>query len=82
MAEKSSFMGKKSSFKLFGKIEFPSKRTKKACVASLAFAPSSQEDRGTAKILTYHISSKLADIIHCALRPFPEVICHFLVDRR
>ena len=35
MAEKSSFMGgksslkgKKSSFKLFGKIEFPSKRTK------------------------------------------------------
>ena len=37
MAEKSSFMGKKiefqgkkSSFKLFGKIEFPSKRTKKA----------------------------------------------------
>ena len=37
MAEKLSFMGKiefqgkKSSFKLFGKIEFPSKRTKKAC---------------------------------------------------
>ena len=37
MAEKSSFMGKKiefqgkkSSFKLFGKIEFPSKRTKKS----------------------------------------------------
>ena len=39
MAEKSSFMGekiefqgKKSSFKLLDKIEFPSKRTKKACV--------------------------------------------------
>ena len=33
MAEKSSFMErKKSSFKLFGKIEFPSKRTKKDAV--------------------------------------------------
>ena len=29
MAVKSSFMGEKSSFRLFGKIEFPSKRTKK-----------------------------------------------------
>ena len=34
MAVKSSFKGKKSSFKLFGKIEFPSKRTKKACTMS------------------------------------------------
>ena len=38
MAQKSNFMGKsefqgkKSSFKLFGKIEFPPKRTKKACL--------------------------------------------------
>jgi len=28
--EKIEFQGKNSSFKLFGKIEFPSKRTKKA----------------------------------------------------
>ena len=27
--EKTSFKGKKSSFELFGEIEFPSKRTKK-----------------------------------------------------
>ena len=30
MGKKIEFQGKKSSFKLFGKIEFPSKRTKKA----------------------------------------------------
>ena len=35
-------------------------------VASLAFTPSSHEDGGNTKILTCHISSKLADIIHCA----------------
>ena len=32
MAEKSSFKGEKSSLKLFGKIEFPSKRTKKPAI--------------------------------------------------
>ena len=30
MAEKLSFMGEKSNFELLGKIEFPTKRTKKA----------------------------------------------------
>jgi len=29
MGKKIEFQGKKSSFKLFGKIEFPSQRTKK-----------------------------------------------------
>ena len=29
MGKKIEFQGKKSSFELFGKIEFPSKRTKK-----------------------------------------------------
>ena len=32
MGEKIEFQGGKSSFGLLGKIEFPSKRTKKACI--------------------------------------------------
>ena len=37
--EKIEFHGKKSSFAIFGKNEFPTKRTKKAC---LAFSDSAQ----------------------------------------
>ena len=44
-------------------------------MASLAFTPSSHEDGGDTKILTCHISSKLANIKHCVGWIYTKKVC-------
>ena len=61
--EKIEFQGKKSSFELFGKIEFPSKRTKKSLRGQVLFFVMSAfnlEDLQVGTIALTHVNLKEA----------------------